>query len=370
PYILGGAGVYAYNITRELAGKVDFHVLVPDKSSGGITTDVQVPENIKVERVPYLDLPGLRFPSAGMMMGFRYGKRVDEFDVVHSNSGMGFMLAGRKIETVHHTIRSEKEFVSSQKELSPMGRLNSIFYYDVRDWLEERSFNTSKGFVTVSNATKDSLVQDYGIDASKIQVTHNGVDVERFKPRDKLDARERLGLPADKKILLFVGRLEERKNLGNLIRAMNSLGECMLVLCGTGPMGDRLKSLANSLGISNVSFPGFIPERDLPYYYDASDLLVHPADVEGFCLTLVEALASGLPVLAQRKSGMADILDACRITDTLGDASPSTISSSVARMLADDGLGQRTKTHSMTVRKLYDWGKIAENTLKAYKSLP
>jgi glycosyltransferase involved in cell wall biosynthesis len=369
PHIRGGAGVYAYNITTRLAGKVDYEVAVPDKKTEHITTDMEIDGRINVNRVGFIDAPGLRFPSAGYMIGREYGKRATEFDLIHSSSGMGFMLGGRKIETVHHTIRSEKDSVSEHARKSALGTLNSLFYYDVRDRLELKSFKSSKHFIAMSNATKESLVRDYGIDEALITVTHNGVDVERFKPRSRSDARELLGLPADGRMLLFVGRLEERKNIDVLVEAMKELRDYTLIVCGTGSMQSRLESLKSRLNVENVFLMGFVPDDQLPYYYNAADLLVHPADVEGFCLTLVESLASGTPVLAQRKSGMKDILDLCGVREELPAPTPKAIEYAVGNVFSDTGFLECVEGYSRRAREVFSWDKIVENTFNLYRQI-
>ncbi|MFH1402997.1 MAG: glycosyltransferase family 4 protein [Candidatus Altiarchaeota archaeon] len=369
PFIRGGAGVYAYNITSRLCGKVEYDVVVPDKKKEHIRSEVPIDERVSVDRVGFIDLPGLRFPSSGYSIYRKYGKLADEYDIVHSSSGMGFMLSGRKLETVHHTMKAEMDFVSLNGGNSSTGMMNNLFYYKLRDRLERMSFKSSRHFIAMSEYTRRSLVEDYGIAESSITVTNSGVDTERFKPRDRHDSRDRLGLSHDDKILLFVGRLEERKNLAALIKSMALLGGYKLLICGGGPLENSMKSLAGRMGVKNVFFKGFVSEDMLPYYYNAADLLVHTAEVEGFCLSLVEALSSGIPVLAQRKSGMRDILDKCGVVEELPDTSMDSILAGVRGIVEGGIASERLPSYVSRARSEFNWDAIAGRTLEVYKKL-
>ncbi len=369
PYLRGGAGVYAAEITNHLADKVEFEVAVPAKREGHITAETKIDERINVSEIGFIDVPGLRFPSSGYNIYHKYKDKLSDYDLIHSSSGMGFMLGGNKLETVHHTMRSEMSSLTHRGRESFEGFMNHLFYYRVRDWLEVRSFKKARRFIAMSHATKDSLLDDYRISADNIVITNNGVDVNRFTPGDKKEARETLGLPSDSKILLFVGRIEERKNVDTLVHAMKELDDYYLVVCGTGPMHGWIESLVKDHGMNNVQITGFVSDLDLPHYYNAADLLVHPADVEGFGLTLIESMASGTPVLTQRKSGMKDILEKCGVKEELASTDPVVIADTVKTILSDESLAKRVEQYRKKAIKEFSWEKIAERTYDVYESM-
>ncbi|MCW1967271.1 MAG: glycosyltransferase [Anaerolineae bacterium] len=138
------------------------------------------------------------------------------------------------------------------------------------------------------------------------------IDPARFKPlntaseglktAEMLGLRQRLGLPADKFLLLSVGRLRYYKGLNDLIRALPQLPpDVIAVLVGIGPMANEWRALAQSLGVSDrIIWPGEASDADVLDYYRACDVYINPANsrAEAFGISILEALASGLPVIS------------------------------------------------------------------------
>lgn len=149
---------------------------------------------------------------------------------------------------------------------------------------------------TVSQALKDDLVA-IGVDASRITVLRNGVDLEQFRPLDRVAIRAKLGLVGP--VWLSVGHLTENKGQHLAIAALAKTTDASLLLAGTGPGEDRLRRLAEELGVAaRVRFLGALPHADLCEYYNAADALFHPSAREGMPNAVLEALASGTPVIA------------------------------------------------------------------------
>lgn len=153
------------------------------------------------------------------------------------------------------------------------------------------------------------------IHQDRLVLIPGGVDVERFHPApDRSAVRARLGLPPDTTILLTVRRLVPRMGLENLLQAFAQVSreqdDLYLVIGGRGRLESTLHALAGQLGIANrVRFIGFIPEEDLPVYYQAADLFVLPTSaLEGFGLITLEALATGLPVVGTPVGSTQEIL--------------------------------------------------------------
>lgn len=125
---------------------------------------------------------------------------------------------------------------------------------------------------------------------------------EVFKTSEVLGLRQRLGLPTDKFLLLSVGRLRYYKGLDDLIRALPKLPpDVMAVLVGIGPMAGEWRALAQSLGVAErIIWPGEASDADVLDYYRACDVYVNPANsrAEAFGISILEALASGLPVIS------------------------------------------------------------------------
>lgn len=141
-----------------------------------------------------------------------------------------------------------------------------------------------------------------------------GVDVERFRPRPDVDRarlRQRYGLAMDKTILLYVGRLDREKDLDLLIRAFAQVPrtDLQLVLGGKGGELAHLKRICDELALAEkVIFPGFIADADLPQLLNSADLFVMPSHAELQSIATLEAMASGLPILAANARALPELV--------------------------------------------------------------
>jgi glycosyltransferase involved in cell wall biosynthesis len=146
----------------------------------------------------------------------------------------------------------------------------------------------------------------------RVQVVHNGVDVDQFKPlarEPKL--RQSLGLPDAARVLASAGRLVGWKGLRVILEALPQLPQDLhFLVIGEGPEEARLREQTAQLGLSErVHFCGRIAHEELPQVLAQADLLVQPSlGEESFGITLVEAMACALPVLASRQGGMTEIV--------------------------------------------------------------
>ena len=181
-----------------------------------------------------------------------------------------------------------------------------------------------------------------------IHILYPGVDVERFRPDlSSMEARQHLGLHDRGPVLLSVARLVEWKGQDTVLRALPRIRqvypEVRYVVAGAGPFRPNLERLAMELGLQDVvCFAGFVADEDLPAYYAAADLVVLPSreirpgvPVEGFGITLMEAAASGKPVVAGNLGGTADAV-VHGVTGLLVDpCEPDAVAGAVLRLLQD-----------------------------------
>jgi teichuronic acid biosynthesis glycosyltransferase TuaC len=167
--------------------------------------------------------------------------------------------------------------------------------------------------VTVSEALRSRLVAATGFPADRIEVIPNCVDAQRFRPGDRLAARQRLGLPIDERIILSVCHLVPGKRVDLLISALAALPlDCrpFLVVVGDGPERIRLLRLTGQLGLERwVRLVGARRPELLPEWYRAADAFALASDREGYPNVLLEAIASGLPVLASAVGGVPEIVN-------------------------------------------------------------
>ena len=145
-----------------------------------------------------------------------------------------------------------------------------------------------------------------------VQVVHNGVDVNQFKPMQREAVlRQSLGLPDTARVIASVGRLVGWKGLRVIMELLPQLPpDVHFLVIGEGPDAARLREQAERLGIApRVHFCGRIAHEQLPSMLSQADMLVQPSlGEESFGITLVEAMACGLPVLASRQGGMTEIV--------------------------------------------------------------
>ncbi|MDK2979744.1 MAG: hypothetical protein PWQ55_91 [Chloroflexota bacterium] len=161
-------------------------------------------------------------------------------------------------------------------------------------------------FLTISREIDAELTAE-GIDAARCRYLPNGVDTAIYKPatqQEKNEIRAALGLPQGT-LCLYSGRLAPEKGLENLLQAWQSVSarhpQAHLLLLGSGPMQAALKAAAGE----RVIFGGFVPD---PCLYDrAADLFVLPSETEGLSNAMLEAMSSGLPVLATRVGAAGEL---------------------------------------------------------------
>jgi glycosyltransferase involved in cell wall biosynthesis len=166
------------------------------------------------------------------------------------------------------------------------------------------------------------LLEEASFPPAKLHTVYNGVALDTFRPRDQAQARREAALPENARIILFVGNLYPVKNPLLLIQALAQLemeNPPLLVMAGGGPLEEACRDLATRLGVaSRVIFAGRKSPQEIARLMSAADLLALSSDNEGVPNVLLEAFASGLPVVASRVGGIPEVLD----QEFLGRTSP------------------------------------------------
>ena len=165
-------------------------------------------------------------------------------------------------------------------------------------------------FVTVSADLERWLSDEAGVPAGKVVRIVNGVDTEKFRPAsDKSALREKLGIPPENFVVGAVGRLDAVKDYGTLIRAAGRGGDgTLLMIAGSGPCREELEQVAREQGLNgSIQFLG--EREDVPGLMRVFDLFVLSSVGEGMSNTILEAMASGLPVAATRVGGNPELVE-------------------------------------------------------------
>lgn len=241
------------------------------------------------------------------------------------------------------------------------------------EWLVPPSLRKARLIIAVSRQTRDDLCKFMAVAEEKVRVVYNGVGAQ-FRPGDRraLSIRDKYGLPP--KMALFVGRLEPRKNLGRLIRALSVLRrtrafEHKLVLAGQSDFGhERLLQLRSELNIEDdVLFTGFVPDSDLPALYNAADLFIYPSLYEGFGLPLLEAMACGTPTITSRTSSLREVAGEASLLvdpyDTFGMAK------AMADVLSSRSLREKLSEAGLKQAAKFTWSRAASETMSVYQEV-
>ena len=181
---------------------------------------------------------------------------------------------------------------------------------------EKRCLETVDRVVATSPQEQEhmrSLVSTQGA----IEIVPCGTDIERLGSIERQAARQQLNIPADAKVVLYVGRFDRRKGIETLVRAIGKSGlrgntDLRLIIAGgyrpgesDGIERDRIQGIVQELGIDALTtFPGRLTEADLPIYYAAANVCVVPSHYEPFGLVAIEAMACRTPVVASKVGGL------------------------------------------------------------------
>jgi glycosyltransferase involved in cell wall biosynthesis len=257
------------------------------------------------------------------------------------------------IHFVHAAWRRTRSAASRQRPA--LRRLYADIYVRLNAWLEKHALHRSRHVVAVSAMVQEEL-RRIGVEAARIHVITNGVDTGEFAPGPA--ERQRFGLPGDAVLALFAGDLTTpRKNLDTVLRAVALTPGLHLAVAGDCDRSPY-PAMAQSIGIADrVHFLGF--ERDMPALMRSVDMFVMPSRYEPFGLAILEAMASGLPVLTTRQAGVSGLISAeagCVLEDS-EDA--GRIAAWMASLAGDAPARRRAGEAARRVAEAHCWPAMA-----------
>ena len=194
---------------------------------------------------------------------------------------------------------------------------------------------------------------------SKIKFQTMGIDEFYFDSMNKKTARKKLGWPLDKKIMLFLGRINYVKGVNYLLNAMEKLEDIELKLIGWGEKLEELKNYAKSKRLKNMEFLGPIFEKEKLPYMSACDAFILPSTKEGASVSTMEALAQNLPVIVTDVGGMSLMVQNGREGILIKPKSPEEIIKAVKEIL-------KWKKNVKKYAERYRWRRIIDDTVKDY----
>jgi UDP-glucose:(heptosyl)LPS alpha-1,3-glucosyltransferase len=236
-------------------------------------------------------------------------------DIVH-DMGVGWSFdilqphAGSKLANYYRDLQSQSPWERLRRQLSPA---HFKWYRELRE-LERRQYRSDKGFfIAISKMVQFQLQRYHNIDSSRVRIVYNGVDLSQFPSKHRRTYRDQIrkNLGLEQEVLfLFVGNNFRLKGLRTALKAMRFFKrdhrDAHLAIVGKGPI-ELYRNIVKRLRVGElVTFCGFI-ENPTPYYM-AADVLIHPTFYDACSLVVLEAWASGLPVITTRFNGAGELM--------------------------------------------------------------
>lgn len=368
PPVVSGIATYFYNLWRYLPEEST--VIVAPKAAGYRVFDAK--HRLRVRRIwlplgqsglakvvkTFLTIfSALRIAASGVPVKFHCGQVL--------SSGIAGWLCKKLFDVpyVVYVYGSETIRLGRGKVMARLMRR----VLRESQWVVPNSDFTAREFET------------FGVDHGKLKKISPGVDPDFFRPGPKDPSLvERFGLEG-KSVLLTVARLDVRKGHDMVMRALRrvtkKVEDVVYLIVGRGQEEERLRRLASKLGLEDkVIFAGYVPDAELPRYYNVSDVFVMPnritqetplaGDVEGFGISFLEAGACGKPVVAGRSGGAEEAVSD-EATGLLVDPnSEEEIAEAIVRLLEDrawaQGLGEQGRRRA----EMSSWQNLAEQLVE------
>jgi teichuronic acid biosynthesis glycosyltransferase TuaC len=354
-------GHSAYQTMRMLARRVDLHVFFPAATYPGMLRPASAsarpidpawqPADVAVSYIPYPVLPVVSRPLNGFVMANRLLPHVRRFqpDVILNYvvypDGYAAVRVGKAlgVPVVLTAIGSDLNRIP-----------DALCAKLTRSALRDAAFTT-----TVSHDLAKTAVR-LGAPAERVQAILNGCDTSVFHPQDGAAARVALGLDTLAEVIVYVGRLDMRKGLVELVEAMASLSaerpaaRCFLV--GDGPDKPLIEqAIARMKAEEIIAFVPPQPTKEVARWMAAADLVTLPSYREGCPNVVVEALAAGRPVVATNVGGIPELMD-----ESCGRLVPAMDVPALARAL-DETLAAPWDAEQIAARHSRSWSDVADN---------
>jgi len=378
PFIIGGAGICATNITREIA-KLGNQVIVFTPKINNLEEKCNI-NNLEIRRIKV----NKRLPFRALQFWLCLPKAIkeaetgDRFDIIHFN-GISYWFLKKRISkaphvlTVHHLVKDAIRVNNPSliSRIRDIGGENGFFV----PYVEKRCIKYADKFIADSNFTKRRIIETYKVPSDKIEVVYNGIDLNgyTFTKEELKETKKQFNL-TEKPIILFVGRVDDpRKGLDLLLKASKKVlkkFDAKLLVVGKEDQS-KARRLTNSLGISkNVVFTGFLDEVTLKKCYVLCDIYVCPSRLEGFGLTILEAMAAGKPIVATNVGAIPEIITNGENGILVAVNDLDEMSNAICTFLQDkmlvENIGKRTANY---VKERFSWKKSAKEIERLYMQL-
>lgn len=369
---VNGAAYFTYHLAALLAKRGhDVSVITPSQTS---EESIYEQDGVKVYGVPSISI--IIYPKFRVSPPVIAKKSIRRFvqeinpDVIHIQN---HFLIGKVIVRVARElnipIMGTNHFMP--ENLAHHFHLPKPAEERLKAWGWNKFLEVYKGLqlITAPTRTAADLVESLGMKKKVIPVSC-GIDLKRFSPRkDGSSFRKRHNLPEDRLIMLYVGRLDREKRIEVILRALPKIikdADVHLVIAGNGKLKAALEVMAGKLGIKDrVTFTGFVPDNELPGLYRSADLFVIAGIAELQSIVTMEAMASGLPVVAVDAMALPELVHDRENGYLFPEGDSNVLASRAIKILSNSKLRQKMSKNSLKIIKAHDIDKM----IKKYESL-
>lgn len=371
---VNGAAYFTYHLAQAMTKKGhEVHAIAPGSTALYTVSQDGALTIHGVGSVPVPIYPGLRAPAPPLAR-HTIKKILSEVkpDVVHVHF---HMTVGKE------TIRAAKELGIPVVATNHFMPENWAHYFHLPQaaetafkkfgWKQFRAVYEQADLVTTPTRAAANLLHEIGLKQEVVPVSC-GIDLTRFHAGDKdEDLKRRYGIPLDRPVLLYVGRLDYEKNVHVTFKALAKIiKECPahLVLVGIGKDKENLEQLGLELGIKdNVSFTGFVPNDDLPVLYRSADVFVIASIAELQSIVTLEAMASGLPVIAANAIALPELCHDNENGFVFPPGDSDALAEKLRQILTDNELRARMSAKSLEIVQAHDFNRTVATYEEIYK---
>jgi D-inositol-3-phosphate glycosyltransferase len=269
-----------------------------------------------------------------------------------------------------HTLAALKNQVAHSSEREPRRRINC----------EGEVMRMADRIIAATPDDREQMVALYSAPREKVRVVPPGVDLNRFRPLGRVQAKRQVGVLPHREMILFVGRIQPLKGIDTLIRALAlvhqqepTLAEnlCVAIIGGhshqDGAELERLKALGSDLGLKGlVTFLGATDQDWLASYYSAATMVVMPSHYESFGMVAIEAMACGTPVIASDVGGLSFIVADGHNGYLVPGRDPQALAAKIILLLKYPALRDQLGRQAQAWAERYSWSSIAGKLLEVF----
>ncbi len=356
PNVYGGVGVHVENIVRHLRKYVD--VEVRTLKAGG---------NNGVKEYPFWDYFDGRYIWDKVLGAISFDlamAREPTGDIVHTHTWYA-NLAGFFAKKLHNS--KLVSTVHSLEPLRPWKREQISRGYNLSVWMEETGLKNSDAIIAVSQEMKEDIMRVYGIRDEKIEVIHNGIDTQTFRPVVRRKMLDNLGINED--YVLFVGRLTRQKGIDSLIESSTKMEAKILLVTGKEDSKETYEHYRRLIeGRDNIIWiHRHLKVNELVELYSHAAVFVAPSIYEPFGIINLEAMACETPVVASRVGGIKEIVRDGVDGYLVEPGNADELAEKVNKLLRDEELRREMGKNGRERAKEFSWDKIARRTYELYR---